>query len=139
MMKEHLQLSRSQGPVPAPSRMALAGVVVVGGDYQGLGIVRNLGRHKVRSCIIDDEFSIGRFSQYATYAVRVRNLRDEAQAVEAVLDVGRQLGLQGWVLYPTRDETVAAFARHRAALTDWFRLLTPGRGAVQWMWDKRNT
>jgi hypothetical protein len=45
MMKEHLQLSRSQGPVPAPLSTALAGVVVVGGDYQGLGIVRSLGRH----------------------------------------------------------------------------------------------
>jgi hypothetical protein len=38
----------------------------------------------------------------------VRNLRDEAQAVDTVLDVGRRLGLAGWVLYPTRDETVGA-------------------------------
>jgi predicted ATP-grasp superfamily ATP-dependent carboligase len=139
MMKGHLQLSRSQGPVPAPSRTALAGVVVVGGDYQGLGIVRSLGRHNVRSCIIDDEFSIGRFSQCATYAVRVRNLRDEAQAVDTVLDVGRRLGLEGWVLYPTRDETVAAFSRHRSVLTEWFRVPTPGWNTVQWAWDKRNT
>jgi predicted ATP-grasp superfamily ATP-dependent carboligase len=139
MMKGHLQLARSQGPVPARSRMALAGVVVVGGDYQGLGIVRSLGRHKVRSCIIDDEFSIGRFSQCATYAVRVRNLRDEAQAVETVLDVGRRLGLEGWVLYPTRDETVAACSRHRSVLTEWFRVPTPGWNTVQWAWDKRNT
>jgi D-aspartate ligase len=139
IVKRHLQLSPAQGLEPAHVRKALAGVVVVGGDYQGLGIVRSLGRHHVPVCIIDDEFSIGRFSQYATYAVQVRNLREEAQAVEAVLDVGRRLGLQGWVLYPTRDETVAAFARHRSALTEWFRVPTPGWSAVQWMWDKRNT
>src|SRR5918911_1670076 len=139
MMKGHLQLARSQGPVPAPFSTALAGVVVDGGDYQGLGIVRSLGRHNVRSCIIDDEFSIGRFSQCATYAVRVRNLRDEAQAVETVLDVGRRLGLEGWVLYPTRDETVAALSRHRSVLQEWFRVPTPGWNTVQWAWDKRNT
>src|SRR5437868_14740413 len=108
MMKGHLQLSRSQGPVPAPVRRALAGVVVAGADNQGLGIVRSLGRHNVRGCIIDDEFSIGRFSQCATYAVRVRNLRDEAQAVETVLDVGRRLGAEGRVSHPKRAEGVAA-------------------------------
>ena len=45
------------------------GAVVVGGDYQGLGIVRSLGRHKVPVCIIDDEYSISRFSKYATHVV----------------------------------------------------------------------
>ncbi len=45
------------------------GAVVVGGDYQGLGIVRSLGRRGVPVCVIDDERSIGRFSRFATHAV----------------------------------------------------------------------
>jgi len=115
------------------------GAVVVGGDYQGLGIVRSLGRRKVPVCIIDDENSIARFSRYATHAVIVKNLRDERQTVETVLEIGRRLGLKGWVLYPTRDETVAAFARYRSMLTEWFRVPTPGWEIMQWVWDKRNT
>src|SRR2546429_291973 len=55
------------------------GAVVVGGDYQGLGIVRSLGRHEVPICIIDDELSISRFSRYAAHALRVKSLRDERQ------------------------------------------------------------
>ena len=115
------------------------GGVVVGGDYQGLGIVRSLGRRKVPVCIIDDEHSIARFSRYTTHAVAVEDLRDERQTADAVLEIGHRLGLKGWVLYPTRDETVAAFARYRPMLTEWFRVPTPTWEAMQWVCDKRNT
>jgi predicted ATP-grasp superfamily ATP-dependent carboligase len=115
------------------------GAVVVGGDYQGLGIVRSLGRRKVPVCIIDNERSIARFSRYATHAITVKSLRDERQTSDMVLEIGRRLGLKGWVLYPTRDETVAAFSRYRSELTEYFRVPTPGWETMQWIWDKRNT
>jgi predicted ATP-grasp superfamily ATP-dependent carboligase len=115
------------------------GALVVGGDYVGLGIVRSLGRHGVPVCIVDDERSIARFSRFATYGERVPDLRDEQRAVETVLEVGSRLGLRGWVLYPTREETVAAFSRNRAMLAEHFRVPTPGWDTVRWAWDKRNT
>ena len=79
------------------------GAVVVGGDFNGLGIVRSLGRHGVPLCIIDDEHSISRFSRYTTHAVRVPDLRDERRTVDTVLDIGQRLGLDGWLLYSTRE------------------------------------
>jgi D-aspartate ligase len=115
------------------------GAVVIGGDYQGLGIVRSLGRRGIPVCVIDDEYSIARFSRFATHAVRVSDLRAEAPAVQTVLDVGRRLHLDGWVLYPTRDETVAALSRRRSELSEFFRVPTPDWQAVRWAWDKRNT
>jgi D-aspartate ligase len=115
------------------------GALVVGGDYVGLGIVRSLGRKGVPVCIVDDERSIARFSRFATYGERVPDLRDEQRAVETVLEVGSRLGLRGWVLYPTREETVAAFSRNRAMLAQHFRVPTPGWETVRWAWDKRNT
>lgn len=124
---------------PAPKSTGGAGAIVVGGDYQGLGIVRSLGRQQVPVCVIDDEVSIARFSQHATHAFRVANLRDEEQAVETILRVGGAGRFGGWVLYPTRDETVAALSRHRSLLSECFRVPTPDWTAVQWAWDKRNT
>jgi predicted ATP-grasp superfamily ATP-dependent carboligase len=115
------------------------GGVVIGGDYQGLGIVRSLGRRKVPVCVIDDEHSIARFSRYTTHAVAVKNLRDERQTADAVLEIGHRLGLKGWVLYPTRDETVSAFARYRSMLTECFRVPTTKWETMQWVLDKRNT
>ena len=115
------------------------GALVIGGDYQGLGIARSLGRHGVPVCILDDERSIACFSRYSAHAVRVPDLRDERKAVDAVLEVGRRLDLKDWVLYATRDETVAAFSRYRSRLAEWFRVPTPEWTTIQWVWDKRNT
>jgi len=125
--------------VPSERSNRTIGAVVVGGDYQGLGIVRSLGRRKVPVCVIDDERSIARFSKYTTYSVRVDSLRNEQRTVEHILAIGRRLGLEGWVLYPTREETVAAFARHRSTLQSFFRVPTPAWNTTQWFWDKRNT
>lgn len=115
------------------------GAVVVGGDYQGLGIVRSLGRQGVPVCVVDDEHSISRFSRYANHALKIRDLRDERSAVSTLLDLGRRMELRGWILYPTRDELVAAFSRYRSELSDLFRVPTPDWEVVKWAWDKRNT
>jgi D-aspartate ligase len=115
------------------------GAVVVGGDYQGLGIVRSLGRQNIPVCVIDDEHSIARYSRYTTHTVTVRELRDERRTVETVLELGQRLNLLGWVLYPTREETVAAFARYRSLLSPFFRVPTPEWDTTEWCWDKRKT
>jgi D-aspartate ligase len=117
----------------------IVGAVVVGGDYQGLGIVRSLGRRGIPVCVIDDERSISRFSKYTTHAVGTTSLRNQDRVVQAVLEIGERLNLKGWVLYPTRDETVAAFAHSRSQLCEFFRVPTPHWDTIQWVWDKRNT
>jgi len=114
------------------------GAVVVGGDYQGLGIARSLGRRGIPVCVIDDERSIARYSRYTTHAVWVESLRDQ-DAVRAVLDIGDRLQLDGWVLYPTREETVAAFSGRRDELGTRFRVPTPAWETIRWAWDKRKT
>jgi D-aspartate ligase len=115
------------------------GAIVIGGDHQGLGIVRSLGRHQIPICVIDDEASIARFSRYASYSVRAASLRGARETVDAILGTGRRLNLRNWVIYPTRDETVAALAQHRSELTTFFRVPTPDWNTVKWVWDKRNT
>src|SRR5271170_7563433 len=124
---------------PAYSARGVVGAVVVGGDYQGLGIVRSLGRQGIPVCIVDDELSISRYSRYSTKFVKVADLHDERVTVDSLLEIGKRLSLQGWVLYPTREELVAAFSRNRAELSELFRVPTPEWDSGQWAWDKRNT
>lgn len=115
------------------------GAVVVGGDYQGLGIVRSLGSRGVPVCVVDDECSISRFSRYSTHNVKLANLRDDRAIVDGLLSIAEDLGLRGWVLYPTREELVAAISRNRRQLCQKFRVPTPEWQSVRWAWDKRNT
>ena len=97
------------------------------------------GRRGIPVFVVDDQFSICSFSRYVSKVVRVKDLRDARQTVDAVLEVGRRYGLEGWVLYPTRDETVAAFSHHRTELAGFFRVTTPGWETVKWAWNKKNT
>jgi predicted ATP-grasp superfamily ATP-dependent carboligase len=115
------------------------GAIVIGGDYQGLGIVRSLGRKGIPVCVVDDELSISRYSRYCTKFVKFGNLRDGRVAADSLLELGKTLHLDGWILYPTREELVAALSRHRSELSQVFRVPTPDWESVKWAWDKRNT
>ena len=132
----------------APSRAAVGngsssipavGVIVLGGDYQGLGIVRSLGRRGVPVRVFDDERSIARHSRYAGGTTRLSDMGDERRLVEELGRAARVEGLEGWVLFPTRDETVAAIARNRDVLSELFRVPTAGWDTIRWAWDKRST
>jgi D-aspartate ligase len=126
-------------PVAVSTNTRTIGAVVVGGDYQGLEIVRSLGRHGIPVCVVDDEHSIARFSRYCSRFVHRENLREEASTVETLLKLAKERDLQGWVLYPTREEHVAAFSRYRPELSKVFRVPTSPWETIQWAWDKRNT
>ena len=115
------------------------GAVVIGGDYQGLGIVRSLGRRGIPLCVIDDERSIARFSRYTTYSVSCPDLRDDQRTIAAIRGAATRFGLDGWVLYPTREETVAAISKSRPNLAAQFRVPTPAWDIVRRAWDKRET
>ena len=115
------------------------GAIVIGGDYQGLGIVRSLGRRGIPVCVIDDELSIARYSRYLMHFVSVPDLRNDDAIVRELLALGQRLNMKGWVLFPTRDEVVAAIARRRSELTPWFRVPTPCWDIIQYVWDKRKT
>src|ERR1700683_4654017 len=108
------------------------GAVVIGGDYQGLGIVRSLGRQGVPVCVVDDEHSIARYSRYSRRFVSLPDLRDQSKAVDSLIDIGKRLVLEGWVLYPTREELVAAISHRRLELGEVFRVPTPDWETVKW-------
>ena len=134
-----LESAAAVGPESPTARCTKVGALVVGGDHPGLGIARSLGRRGIPVYILDDQYCISRFSRYATRVIKVDNLLDERKTVEAVLEVGHRFGLRDWVLFPTRDETVAAFSRYRDELADFFRVTTGEWRSVEWAWDKKKT
>ncbi|GAA0571148.1 hypothetical protein GCM10010172_64500 [Paractinoplanes ferrugineus] len=125
------------------------GAVVLGGDYQGLGIVRSLGRQGVPVVVVDDERSVAAASRWTTRSVRVRSLRGDEDVLAALSGLSALSGLaglsglggpDGWVVFPTRDENVAALSRHRSALRSaGWRIPAPQWDCVRVAWDKRET
>jgi D-aspartate ligase len=129
---------RSRRRAETHERSAVGGLVL-GGDYQGLGIARSLGSHGIPVCVLDDERSIAAASRFVDRAVRVPRLRTAPEIIDALLGIGERLELNGWVLYPTREEMVAAVAENRDVLRSTFRVPTPSWNSVRPAWDKRET
>ncbi len=115
------------------------GAFVIGGEHPGLGVARSLGSRGIPVCVLDDQHCISKFSRFATRVIKTEDLRDDRRTIDAVLEAGRRFNLKGWVLFPTRDETVAAFSRHRDELSEFFRVTTPNWDSIRWAWDKKNT
>ena len=112
---------------------------MIGGDYQGLGIVRSLGRQGVPVCVVDDEHSISRFSRYCRSFVKRARACAITMSVDSLLEVGKRLGLGGLGSLPNPGRIVAAISHHRSELSKVFRVPTPDWESVKWAWDKRNT
>ena len=130
---------RASTPRARAARLGQVGAVVIGGDSQGLGIARSLGRHGIPVCVIDDETSISRASRFVRHTVRVRDLCGASLLLDGLALARERFGLTGWVVYPTRDENVAALAANRDTLSQDFRIPTPGLAAIRNVWDKRET
>lgn len=121
------------------TRSSNVGAVVIGGDHPCLAIARSLGRRGIPVYILEDQHSISKYSRYVTRVVRVPDLVDHQKVVDSTLEVGQRFGLKDWVLFPTRDETVAAFSMQRDRLAEFYRVTTPPWETIRWVWDKNNT
>jgi predicted ATP-grasp superfamily ATP-dependent carboligase len=88
--------------------------------------------------VIDDEMSIARASRYVQHRRRVPDLHEPETALHELLAMKKDYELNGWVLYPTREETVALIAQ-RSEQLEGFRLPGPSPACVEVAWDKRKT
>src|SRR5438876_11462162 len=116
--------AQSQSVQPAKRRESV-GAVVIGGDHPGLAIARSLGRRGIPVYVIDDQYSISKFSRYTTRVVRAADLRDPQKTVDSVMEIGHRYGLKDWVLFPTGKKREMASRRNRERLARSFRLTTP--------------
>ena len=116
-----------------------SGAVVIGGHYQGLGVVRSLARKGVRVVVIDSEPCLCRFSRHVTKCIRCPDVRNEKLFLNFLRDLADWEGLHGWVVFPTDDETVFFLSRHRAELDKIFRVTTPEWDIVKFAYDKKQS
>jgi D-aspartate ligase len=125
--------------VAAEAHRRGVGALVIGGDHPGLAIARSLGSLGIPVYIMEDQHSIASYSRFVKRVIRSGDIRDQEKTVAAALEAAYRFDLKGWVLFPTRDETVAAFSRYRDLLSRVFRVTTPSWDTVQWAWNKNNT
>lgn len=115
------------------------GAVIVGGNFQGLGILRSLARRNVPTYLLDHELCIGRFSRYPHRFIKCPNVSQEASLFKMLIDLAQRDKLDGWLIYPNDDETVRFLASNKQQLEKYYRVTTPSWDVVKFAYDKRLT
>jgi predicted ATP-grasp superfamily ATP-dependent carboligase len=115
------------------------GALVLVGNLNGLTIARSLGRRGVPVWVATPpNIKLATFSRYTRRTLSWPNGEGAAQ-VEYLLEIAARHGLEGWVLFPTSDETAALLAKFHTALSSRYRVSSPAWDVLRWAYDKRLT
>ncbi|MEO8882618.1 MAG: ATP-grasp domain-containing protein, partial [Devosia sp.] len=123
-------LQARQNAAPAKRRMAmagdgtaLAGVIVLGGAHGSLAVARSLGRKGIPVWFIGDDHPIAKYSRYVKRRLTWNRFAPD-EAVALLVELARNQGAAGWVLFPAGDTETQLVAQHHATLAEHFRLFT---------------
>ncbi len=115
------------------------GAVIIGGDFQGLGIARNLAHAGIPVIIVDPDFCIGRFSRSVRKYYKSPALTDPEAFVSFLERLAIDEKLTGWVIYPTSDRAVFVLSQFRSQLSKYYLIPTPDWEITKFAYDKKLT
>jgi D-aspartate ligase len=115
------------------------GALVIGGDFQGLGIVRNLSTLGIPVAVVDQKFCIGRFSRYTHRYFTSPPVDDMERFVAFMVRLALREQLKNWVLFPTSDRAVYTISRWHKELSKYYLVPTPPWEITKYAYDKKLT
>lgn len=125
--------------------MASSGVIILGCEYQALGILRQLKRTGI-DCVLMDQEKHGpaRYSRYRGRFFRTPDYSSD-EFWPWLKTTAMSIGLEGWVVIPTDDEQVRQLAENFVEATTLFKYagipwenykkIYDKRECYQWMGD----
>ena len=115
------------------------GVVLTGGDFMALGVLRTLARKKIPVVLLEHEHSISRYSVCPKRVLKSPPPADHARYARFLKEIAQKEGLQGWVIFPNSDEIVYVLSQYREMLEPYYRIPTPGWAVIQHVYIKKLT
>ena len=115
------------------------GAVIIGGDFQGLGIARNLAPLEIPVIIVDPVFCIGRFSKFVRKCFKCPQLADTEAFVVFLEQLAVEEKLKNWVIYPTPDTAVYILSKYKSRLAKYYLIPTPEWKITKFAYDKKLT
>ncbi len=111
--------------------------LVIGGHFQGLGVIRALAREGIRVALVDSEPCMARFSKDIASYIHSPGVRNSAAFRDFLIEFARLHHLEGALIYPTDDETVFFLSKNRDVLSDVYRIATPDWPVIRYAYNKR--
>ncbi len=117
------------------------GAIVLGGEVNGLAVIRSLGRLGVRVSAIrvSKRGDPARHSRFLQASMEVALDASDDDILAAIADTAGRVGGRPVVLMPTTDRFSEVLARHETLLDDGFVTCNPAKTTCEAFLDKWNT
>jgi predicted ATP-grasp superfamily ATP-dependent carboligase len=116
-----------------------SGAMIIGGDFHGLGIVRNLSGSVIPIYVVHPGLCIARFSIFTDDFFKSPPLEDGETFVQFLIDLAGDKKLANTVLFPVSDKAVHILSKHREILSRHYLVPTPEWEVTRQAYDKRYT
>lgn len=119
--------------------MEKIGAILTGGDFQGLGVLRNLAKYNIPIYLIESDFCISRFSKFKKTFVKSPKPKNEKQYIDFLINLAKQENINNWVVFPNSDEIVSILSRHKKQLQKYYIIPTPDWETIKYVYNKKLT
>lgn len=116
-----------------------SGVIIMGGDFQGLAALRSLSRRNIPVLIIDHDHCISRYSRCRHRFVKSPASSDHDAYLDFLIKLADKENVRNWLIIPNSDETVYILSMNKARLTPLYRVATPSWDVIKNIYIKKNT
>jgi predicted ATP-grasp superfamily ATP-dependent carboligase len=115
------------------------GVIVTGGDFQAIGVLRTLGRKGIPLILLDSEYCIGRYSRFKKRFFKSPPPSEKESYLNFLVELAEKEDIKGWIIIPNSDETVYILSKNKDILEKYYRVPTPSWEVIKNLHIKKNT
>jgi predicted ATP-grasp superfamily ATP-dependent carboligase len=115
------------------------GVIVTGGDFQAISVLRTLARKGVPVILLDSEYCISRFSRFKKRFFKSPHLSEKELYLDFLIELAEKEDLKGWIIIPNSDEAVYILSKYKDILEKYYKVPTPSWEVINNLYIKKNT
>ncbi|MFA5033559.1 MAG: ATP-grasp domain-containing protein [bacterium] len=113
--------------------------VVIGGDYQGLGVIRSLARENISVYLLDSEPCIATSSRYVHKFAKCPSPENEKSFIDFLVQFAKQEKLSNCLIFPTTDEMVRLLSANKELLSLHYKISSPEWQITELLYNKKLT
>jgi len=116
------------------------GVIIIGGNVQGLGLLRTYARNNIRTILINNKkLDIVKFSRYLKKYIVFKKMNEPIELKKFLIHLAEIRKLQGWIILPTEDSVVYTLSKYKSELEQFYKIPTPEWDVIKYTYDKKLT
>jgi D-aspartate ligase len=114
------------------------GVIIIGGNVQGLGLLRTYARNNIKTILINNKhLDIVKFSKYLKKYILFKKMSEPLELKNFLINLAKDKKLDGWIILPTEDSVVYTLSKYKSELEQYYKIPTPAWDITKYTYDKK--